>query len=104
MASSIPHGILYAMEDREEMLVGLPKIAPVLAQIGLPKAELVPEEARDKITVLATTGGKGASADLIGALPNLQLIACWGTGYENVDLAAARARDIAVTYSPGANA
>jgi hydroxypyruvate reductase len=104
MAQAIPHGILYAMEDREEMLIGLPKLAPIVAQVEEPKLELVPQNVRDKITVIATTGGKGASGELIRALPNLQLIACWGAGYENVDLDAARLRGARVTYSPGANA
>jgi lactate dehydrogenase-like 2-hydroxyacid dehydrogenase len=104
MARALPHGILYAMEDREEMLAGLPKIAPLVAQIDAPKLELVAENARDKVTIIATTGGKGASGDLIRGLPNLELIACWGTGYENVDLDAARARNVRVSYNPGANA
>jgi lactate dehydrogenase-like 2-hydroxyacid dehydrogenase len=37
-------------------------------------------------------------------LPNAGLIACLGSGYEGVDLAAARARGIRVAHSPGANA
>ena len=37
-------------------------------------------------------------------LPNLGLICCYGTGYEGVDLDAARKRGIMVTHSPSANA
>jgi lactate dehydrogenase-like 2-hydroxyacid dehydrogenase len=37
-------------------------------------------------------------------LPNIGLIACLGSGYEGVDLAAARALGIQVAHSPGANA
>jgi lactate dehydrogenase-like 2-hydroxyacid dehydrogenase len=37
------------------------------------------------------------------ALPALGLIACFGAGHENVDLAAARARGIQVSHAPGAN-
>lgn len=54
--------------------------------------------------ILVTTGFIGASADEIGSMPNLALICCIGTGYENVDLAAAKARGIMVTHGAGTNA
>jgi lactate dehydrogenase-like 2-hydroxyacid dehydrogenase len=40
----------------------------------------------------------------MGLLPSLGLVCCLGSGYEGVDLAAARARGVAVAHSPGANA
>ena len=40
-------------------------------------------------------------AEVIAALPALRLIAVYGVGYDTVDLAAARARGIAVTNTPG---
>ena len=40
-------------------------------------------------------------AEVIAALPALRLIAVYGVGYDKVDLAAARARGIAVTNTPG---
>lgn len=51
-----------------------------------------------------TLGVHETSAELMDALPDLGLVACYGTGYERVDLGAARARNIAVTYSPGTTA
>ena len=41
------------------------------------------------------------SAALIAALPRLRLIAAFGVGVDRIDLAAARARGVAVTNSPG---
>lgn len=45
------------------------------------------------------TGGR-IDADLIGHLPNLEIIANYGVGYDNVDVDAASARGIRVTNTP----
>ncbi len=55
--------------------------------------------ARD-VTALATRGDIGADAALIGALPALKIIACYGVGYDAVDVEAARAAGVAVTNTP----
>jgi D-3-phosphoglycerate dehydrogenase len=41
---------------------------------------------------------------VLAGCPRLRLIAIWGTGTDNVDLAACRARGVAVTNTPGVNA
>jgi D-3-phosphoglycerate dehydrogenase len=41
---------------------------------------------------------------VLDAAPRLRLISIWGTGFEHVDLAAAHARGITVTHTPGVNA
>jgi lactate dehydrogenase-like 2-hydroxyacid dehydrogenase len=53
---------------------------------------------------MMTRGGVSTTATLMDAMPNLGLIACYGTGYDGLDIAAAAARNIAVTFSPGGNA
>ena len=50
--------------------------------------------------ILVTTGGAGASRDLMERLPRLRLIACFGVGVDAIDLAAARERGIGVTNTP----
>jgi lactate dehydrogenase-like 2-hydroxyacid dehydrogenase len=62
----------------------------------------IPPDARDA-RALITIGSVKTDAALIDALPKLGLIACYGTGYEGVDLAAARARGIAVTHAGDTN-
>lgn len=54
----------------------------------------------DKVRFMQTTGSLGASADLIAALPKLEIIACNGVGVDPIDLNAAKARGIAVTNTP----
>ena len=53
-----------------------------------------------RIRGIATTGGRGAEAKLIAALPALEIIACYGVGVDAIDLAAARTRGIVVTNTP----
>jgi len=53
------------------------------------------------IDAIVTTAMVGARAELIDALPGLRLIASRGVGYDTIDLAAARSRGIAVSYTPG---
>ena len=50
-----------------------------------------------------TYGTLGFSAANIARMPNLEIISAIGVGYENIDVAAARARGIAVSHGPGTN-
>jgi lactate dehydrogenase-like 2-hydroxyacid dehydrogenase len=73
----------------------------------------LPGEAADRAAALAAQGAKveaavvigsiGLPASMMAALPKLRLIACFGVGYDGVDLAAARDRGIAVTNCPNIN-
>jgi lactate dehydrogenase-like 2-hydroxyacid dehydrogenase len=54
----------------------------------------------DQVRAITTTGGSGADAALIAALPRTEIIACFGVGYDAIDLATAQARNIAVTNTP----
>jgi D-3-phosphoglycerate dehydrogenase len=56
------------------------------------------------IRAILTNGTTPIPAALIDVLPNLGIICAQGVGHEGVDLAAARARGIAVTHGPGTNA
>ena len=53
-----------------------------------------------RIRAIATRGELGASAQIIAACPQLELISVYGVGYDAVDLAACRARGIRVTNTP----
>jgi len=63
------------------------------------KAAFVRERA-DKIRGIATRGDLGAGRELIDALPNLEIIAVYGVGFDAVDIEAAKARGIRVTNTP----
>jgi hydroxypyruvate reductase len=53
-----------------------------------------------EFTGLVTRGGFGADAAMIDAMPSLRVIANFGVGYEKVDLAAAKRRNIQVCNTP----
>lgn len=57
-------------------------------------------EVGGRIRGIQTTGGHGADAKLMDALPKLEIIACFGVGVDAVDLDAARQRHVIVTNTP----
>lgn len=63
-----------------------------------------PAVVADEVAAVVTNGSTGCSAALMDRLPALKVVCSFGAGYEKVDVDAARARSIAVTHAPGANA
>jgi hydroxypyruvate reductase len=76
----------------------------VIGPFGLPVGATLSADEAATVRVLITMGSLTTDAAAMDRLPNLGLICCYGTGYEGVDLDAARKRAIMVTHSPSANA
>ncbi len=66
------------------------------------RAQAVAEHGAD-IQVVLTIGAVGLRADEIAAMPRLGFAAALGAGYENIDVAAAKARGIALANGAGTN-
>lgn len=80
-------------------------LAETFTLVDYPPMGVLPApEVRGRARVLVTTGYVGASREDMAALPSLSLICCVGTGYENVDITAARERGITVSHGAGTNA
>ncbi|MDH3715235.1 MAG: 2-hydroxyacid dehydrogenase [Gammaproteobacteria bacterium] len=62
--------------------------------------EALLRETASGIRGIATDGHAGASAALMDALPNLEIVACYGVGVDSIDLHHAAAHDILVTNTP----
>jgi lactate dehydrogenase-like 2-hydroxyacid dehydrogenase len=102
------------MADRPAILTGFhfTKVAlatlseryDILGHMDKPEPAFIPAGTADRVQALVTTGSVGASDKLMAAFPRLSLICCYGTGYERIDLAAARRRNIMVTHGADANA
>ena len=63
-------------------------------------AEALLAEHAQRIEVVVTSARFGCSAALIEQLPRLRAICSFGVGYDSIDIAAARARDIPVSNTP----
>ncbi|TNM61897.1 2-hydroxyacid dehydrogenase [Aliirhizobium smilacinae] len=59
------------------------------------------QTAAENARVLAVNGESVITAEFIAQFPKLELIADFGVGYDGIDVAAAHARGIAVTNTPG---
>lgn len=53
-----------------------------------------------RIRALITTGGKGLKRELIERLPNLEVVASSGVGYDSIDIAACNEHGVVVTNTP----
>jgi hydroxypyruvate reductase len=62
--------------------------------------DLLLKKVGPNIKAITTNGASGASGALIAALPNLEIIVCYGVGVDAIDLPLARKRGIPVTTTP----
>lgn len=93
MGPRLPSRLVAQLQERHVLLGPMTHSAPDALPAGA-------EAAR----VLITVGSWKTDAALIGALPTLGLIACYGTGIEGVDRAAAKARGVLLSNAADANA
>jgi lactate dehydrogenase-like 2-hydroxyacid dehydrogenase len=96
--------ILLGFEFRGRTRQSFAEAYDIVGAIDRPDPRLVNPDIANRARALVTVGSLGASDVLMAALPNVSIICCYGSGYENIDLEAAKRRGIVVTHSPGANA
>ncbi len=96
--TSMPHVLMLGPYPDWDML---PMEASYrLHKLWKPEGSETLAENRDSVRAIATRGELGASKALIDALPNLEIIACYGVGTDAIDLPTARERGIRVTNTP----
>lgn len=96
------------MTDRPAVLIMQRHLAPLTAFLESAYDvyrfwEGPPVEAEHDIRALVVAGEFPLDKHLIESLPNLQLIACFTSGYDRIDVPWCRARGLAVTHAPGVN-
>lgn len=58
----------------------------------------------ERVRFVLTNGARGLNAEELSHLPNVALVSALGAGYENLDIAAMRSRNIVAVNGAGANA
>jgi hydroxypyruvate reductase len=96
--------ILQAANFPAELRHKIDSSIKVVGPFGLPVGAVLSLDEAAAVRVLITMGALITDAAVMDRLPSLGLVCCYGTGYEGVDLDAARKRGIMVTHSPAANA
>jgi glyoxylate reductase len=89
----VPEKALDLLRPRAKVIVG-PSEPPI------PTAAEVVRFVRDA-DIIYTLPANPLNAEAIRGASKLRMIATMGTGYDNIDLKAARERDIPVTFAPG---
>lgn len=97
-----------------EILAVIPLPAPTVESLGKiyalhyepdgPSGAVLERYAGARIRAVVTNGSTGFSAGQMKRFPELRVVCAFGAGYENIDVAEARARGIEVANAPGANA
>lgn len=88
-------------------VLAMPEVKPLLleplrAAYAVHRADTEAwRQAAPRLRAIAATGESRVTAQLMRQLPALEAIAVMGVGYDGIDVAAARARGIAVTHTPG---
>jgi hydroxypyruvate reductase len=100
----MPDQVLVYSRFPKALMVGIGQRFKLLDAAGKPPTEVFSVNELAAVRAMITAGGTQLPASVMDTLPSLRAIVCYGTGYDGVDLAAARERHIAVGHSPGANA
>lgn len=100
----MPEKVLIYSKFPKALMVRIGERFELLDAAGKPPGEVFSTEQLSGIRAMITAGGTQLPGRVMDTLPSLRAIICYGTGYDGVDLAAAKERNIAVGNSPGANA
>src|SRR3954454_22507900 len=99
----MPEKVLIYSRFPKAMMVRIGQCYDLMDAAGKPPTEKFTPEQLAEVRAMITAGGTPLGAAAMDRMPALKAIVCYGTGYDGVDLAAARDRGIAVGNSPAAN-
>jgi hydroxypyruvate reductase len=101
---NMPEKVLIYSKFPKALMVRIGERFELLDAAGKPPVDVFSKEELSGVRAMITAGGTQLPGRVMDTLPSLRAIVCYGTGYDGVDLVAARERRIAVGNSPGANA
>lgn len=100
----MPHQVLIYSRFPKAQMVRIGEHYELLDGKGRPPIETFSAEQLKSIRAMITAGGQVIPPAVLDTLPALGAIICYGTGYDGVDLAELKRRNIALGNSPAANA
>ena len=93
--------VLLAPGVQPEMRAAVESKYETFDMTGYERPQDVPGLDPSRVRALVTKGESLLGADLMDALPNLEIIGNFGVGYDGIDVAAAKERGVMVTHTPG---
>src|SRR6266567_8236083 len=100
----MPEKVLIFSRFPKALMLRIGERFELLDAAGKPPNQMFPADQLSGVRAMITAGGTPLGGDMMDMMPKLGAIVCYGTGYDGVDLQAARSRRITVGHSPGANA
>jgi hydroxypyruvate reductase len=100
----MPEKVLIYSRFPKALMLRIGERFELLDAAGKPPIQMFPADQLSGVRAMITAGGTPLGGDMMDMMPKLGAIVCYGTGYDGVDLTAAKSRKITVGHSPGANA
>jgi len=98
------HQILIYSRFPKAQMIRIGERYDLLDGMGKPPIETFTAEQLKSVRAMITAGGQVIPTSVLDTMPSLGAIICYGTGYDGVDFAETRKRNIVVGNSPAANA
>jgi hydroxypyruvate reductase len=100
----MPEKVLVYSRFPKALMLRIGERFELMDAAGKPPDQMFAADRLASVRAMITAGGTPLGGDMMDMMPKLGVIVCYGTGYDGVDLDAARSRKIIVGHSPGANA
>jgi lactate dehydrogenase-like 2-hydroxyacid dehydrogenase len=100
----MPHQVLIHSRFPKALMERIGERYDLLDGKGRPPRESFTPEQLQSVRAMITAGGRALAPAVLDSLPSLGAIVCYGTGYDGIDFAETRRRNIVVGHSPAANA
>src|SRR5438105_5354996 len=100
----MPEQVLVFSRFPKALMLRIGERFELMDAAGKPPNQMFSADHLAGVRAMITAGGTPLSSEMMDMMPKLGAIVCYGTGYDGVDLKAAKSRNITLGHSPGANA
>ena len=100
----MPEKVLVYSRFPKALMLRIGERFELMDAAGKPPDQMFAADQLASVRAMITAGGTPLGGNMMDMMPKLGAIVCYGTGYDGVDLDAAKSRKITVGHSPGTNA